>query len=172
MATLFIDVDVRPILQAGGEPFGAIMQALDGLAPNQGLRLLAPFKPVPLFGVMQSRGFVGEARELDGNDWEVLFRPATDVAAEPAGVPAVADDGAWPAPVVQLDNRDLDPPEPMVRILAELERLQAGEVLSALLRRKPVFLFPELTSRGYQWQGAFDADRSTYQLLVRRGTTA
>src|SRR5205814_4226079 len=76
MTTEFVDVDVRPILRAGGEPFSAIMQAVEGLEPGQGVRLFATFKPIPLFGVMGSRGFSHEAIELDDGEWEVLFRPA------------------------------------------------------------------------------------------------
>jgi hypothetical protein len=52
MTAEFIDVDVRPILRAGGEPFSVIMQAVEGLEPGQGIRLLATFKPIPLFGVL------------------------------------------------------------------------------------------------------------------------
>ena len=51
MTTEFVDVDVRPILRAGGEPFSAIMQAVEGLEPGQGVRLFATFKPIPLFGM-------------------------------------------------------------------------------------------------------------------------
>lgn len=167
MTTAFLDVDVRPILRAGGEPFGTIMQALDVLAPDQGLRLFATFKPVPLFGVMGSRGFTHEARELDGGEWEVLFRPAAGERDDYLAVARPAGDEAWPEPATYLDNRDLDPPEPMVRILAAAEALRAGEVLCALLCREPVFLLPELAKRGHQWRGGFETDGSTYRILVR-----
>lgn len=50
--------------------------------------------------------------------------------------------------IVTLDNRGLSPPEPMLRILAALERREPGETLEALLDRRPVFLFPELEERG------------------------
>jgi hypothetical protein len=55
----------------------------------------------------------------------------------------------------------------MARILEATERLLPGEVLSALLLREPRFLFPELTRRGHQWRGDFDAKRTTYRILVR-----
>ena len=35
MTTEFVDVDVRPILRAGGERFSVIMQAVEGLEPGQ-----------------------------------------------------------------------------------------------------------------------------------------
>jgi TusA-related sulfurtransferase len=71
--------------------------------------------------------------------------------------------------VQHLDNRDLDPPEPMVRILETIETMAPGEVLSALLCREPIFLFPELAKRGHGWRGAFEADGKTYKVLVRVG---
>ena len=143
--TRYIDVDVRPILRAGGEPFSAIMAALDRLQADEGMRLYATFKPIPLFGVMADRGFAHFEREIDGGEWEVLFTRAE----------------------IRLDNRDLEPPEPMVRILGAAEQLAPGETLSALLRREPVFLFPHLEKRGFRWLGGFTPDGSTYELTVR-----
>lgn len=167
MTTALLDVDVRPILRAGGEPFGAIMQALEALGPDQGLRLFATFKPVPLFSLMESRGFTHEARELDGGEWEVLFRPEqVDGGDEDVEPEFSTIEAAWPAPTRYLDNRDLDPPEPMVRILSALETMREGESLSAVLCREPVFLFPELARRGHQWRGGFEPDGTTYKVLV------
>src|SRR5690606_38552461 len=66
-------LDVRPTLRAGGEPFQEIMQAVASLDSGQGLRLLATFRPVPLFKVMQNKGYAHSERPLDGGDWEVIF---------------------------------------------------------------------------------------------------
>ena len=163
--TEYVDVDVRPILRAGGEPFSVIMSALESLDPGQGLRLYATFKPVPLFAVMGDKGFVHSERALDAGEWEILFTPAAkQQTAAPIATPTFDN---WPQPTVKLDNRDLDPPEPMVRILAAAEKLEPGETLSALLRREPVFLFPQLEKRGYHWLGGFTPDGATYQLTVR-----
>jgi uncharacterized protein (DUF2249 family) len=167
--TDFVDVDVRPTLRAGGEPFGQIMAAVNALAPGQGLRLFATFKPTPLLHVLGSKGFTHEAKEIGGGDWEVLFTPG-GVGGEDSETRAAPDDGQeWPSPVHHLDNRDLDPPEPMVRILAAVESMAPGEVLSALLCREPVFLFPQLAKRGHIWRGGFEPDGATYKVLVRVG---
>ncbi len=169
MTNTFVEVDVRPVLRAGGEPFEQIMAAVNTLKPGEGLRLLATFKPTPLLHVLASKGFSHETRELAGGDWEVLFSPS----AKPPGDVAVADgpsDGrGWPEPVQQQDNRDLDPPEPMVKILAALETMAPGQVLSALLCREPLFLLPELAKRGHSWRGGFEADGTTYKILIRVG---
>lgn len=170
MAMEMADLDVRPTLRNGGEPFQEIMEAVGALAPGQGLRLLATFKPVPLFSVLGARGFEHEEREIGGGDWEVLFRPAgTNSNAQSAAAAPRDPAGDWPAPARQLDNRDLDPPEPMVRILAAAEEMKNGEVLSALVCREPLFLLPELAKRGHAWRGAFEADGQGYKILIRIG---
>lgn len=182
MASSFVDVDVRPILRSGGEPFGKIMQAVAALGPGEGLRLLATFKPTPLLRVMGSKGFTHEAREIGGGDWEVLFSPelqpdtpASQEAPSPLKAASASpasqkrDDSSWPEPVRHLDNRELDPPEPMVRIMAATESMAPGEVLSALLCREPIFLLPELARRGHAWKGGFEPDGTTYRILIRVG---
>ncbi|MGB3833050.1 MAG: DUF2249 domain-containing protein [Mesorhizobium sp.] len=165
------DLDVRPILRDGGEPFGAIMQAVAALAPGQSLRLLATFKPIPLFQVLGQRGFEPSAREIGDGDWEVIFTPVgAPPAPEPerAEPPAAAGDDAWPEPVVELDNRELEPPEPLVRTLEGVETLEPGQTLAALLPREPVFLFEELETRGHQWRGAAEPE-GHYRVVIRRG---
>jgi uncharacterized protein (DUF2249 family) len=168
------ELDVRPILRDGGEPFSAIMQAVDALAPGQSLRLLATFKPIPLFHVMGSRGFEPTAREIGNGDWEVIFVPADSRSgdevpqSEPAAGGASSADETWPAPLTEMDNRDLDPPEPMVRTLEGVEALSAGQTLAALLPREPLFLFKELEARGHSWRGAFEP-AGHYRLVIRRG---
>lgn len=162
-----LELDVRPILRNGGEPFGAIMAAVNSLMPGQALMLLATFKPVPLFRVMESKGFGSEATELENGDWQVLFRPSVPIAA--AGGSSADNPDSWAEPAHYLDCSDLDPPQPMVQILEQLEVMGEGEVLFALLGREPVFLFPELKGRGHAWVGAFDETGEAYRLMVRAG---
>lgn len=162
-------VDVRPILRSGGEPFQIIMEAVNGLLPGQGLKLLATFRPQPLFRVMANRGYDHEAQEIGGGDWEVLFTPQAGTAGSVAVSVDADSPETWPDPSEHLDLSDLDPPEPMVRILAAADTLAPGEVLFAVLAREPVFLFPELEKRGHQWVGNFDATGSAYRILVRAG---
>ncbi len=161
------ELDVRPILREGGEPFSAIMEAVGALAPGQSLRLLATFKPIPLFHVLGQRGFEPAAREIGNGDWEVVFTPVVQPAQD-APRPTAAQDDVWPDPVVELDNRDLEPPEPMVRTLEGVEALVPGQTLAALLPREPVFLFDELESRGHLWRGALQAE-GHYRVVIRRG---
>lgn len=59
-------IDVREV---DGEPFGDIVDALDELESDEILELVAPFEPVPLYSVLDNRGFDHETSE-DGD----LFR--------------------------------------------------------------------------------------------------
>lgn len=165
-----LDLDVRPQIAEGQEPFAAIMAAADALAPGQALRLIAPFRPVPLFNVMANRGFASQDHRRPDGAWEVIFTPLDEVAPEQGIAPGSAPGAVlWPDPVQVLDLAGLAPPEPMVRILEELTAMPPGEVLFALLDREPMFLFPELAQRGHEWAGNFAADRQSYRLLIRRG---
>lgn len=164
------DLDVRPILAAGEEPFAAIMAAVDALEPGESLRLIAPFRPAPLFSVMANRGYAATDRALPDGGWEVVFAPLADRMPEAGFAPGTATGaGAWPDPSEVLDLLGLMPPEPMVRILEVLEEMAPDTVLFALLEREPMFLFPELAMRGHEWAGNFSPDGSAYRLLVRRG---
>lgn len=69
-------LDVRPDLAAGREPFSRIMAAVDELASGESLELIAPFEPVPLYGVLENRGYGHESEALPGGSWKVTFRPA------------------------------------------------------------------------------------------------
>ncbi|WP_347267086.1 DUF2249 domain-containing protein [Paracoccus sp. (in: a-proteobacteria)] len=162
------ELDVRPALAAGDEPFGLIMDAVAALAPGMSLRLIAPFKPVPLFNVMAREGFSAEARQRRDGDWEVLFTP--EHRPETTLAPGTASHAnLWPDPQRSLDLTGMMPPEPMVQILTGLEEMAPGAVLFALLDREPLLLFPELAARGHEWAGNFAPDGASYRLMVRRG---
>ncbi|MEH7010398.1 DUF2249 domain-containing protein [Neobacillus niacini] len=53
-----------------------------------------------------------------------------------------------------LDNRGLEPPQPMMRTLAALENLGEGEgegeVLTIINDRRPMFLYEQLEELGYK----------------------
>jgi tRNA 2-thiouridine synthesizing protein A len=51
---------------------------------------------------------------------------------------------------VILDNRGLEPPQPMMRTLAALETLMDNEVLTIINDRRPMFLYEQLEELGYK----------------------
>ena len=165
-----LELDVRPQLARGEEPFGAIMAAADRLRPGQALRLIAPFRPAPLFTVMADRGYGASDHRRPDGAWEVIFSPVGRTPAGPGLAAGLAPDAVlWPDAVLSLDLTGLMPPEPMVRILEALAGMEAGEVLFALLEREPVFLFPELAARGHEWAGNPAPDGTCFRLMIRSG---
>jgi tRNA 2-thiouridine synthesizing protein A len=48
-----------------------------------------------------------------------------------------------------LDVRGLEQPEPLIRVLAALGELAAGEYLHLLSHRDPVLLYPLLAQQGF-----------------------
>lgn len=49
-----------------------------------------------------------------------------------------------------LDNRGLEPPQPMMRTLSALEKLNKGDVLKIINDRRPMFLYEQLDDLGYK----------------------
>lgn len=63
-------LDVREI---EGPPFGEITAALERLEDDRRLRLIASFEPVPLYEVLEERGFAFETDQRSENEWHVLI---------------------------------------------------------------------------------------------------
>lgn len=66
-------LDVRPDLERGDEPFARIMEAAAAVAPGQQLVIIAPFEPVPLYGVLGGRGFSHQTTRQSADEWTVTF---------------------------------------------------------------------------------------------------
>jgi uncharacterized protein (DUF2249 family) len=187
-----VELDVRPDLRAGREPFARILSTVAALEPGAVLHLRAPFEPVPLETLLAKRGFVHRAVAHDPEDWSVWFyRPgpgpvtqrATERAASPidesssshadtarssrlAESPAPPSAAAPARPVeVPLDVRGLEPPEPMIRTLAALEQLPANAVLVQINDRVPHFLLPLLGERGFAF--TFDETARSGEVRLR-----
>jgi len=106
---------------------------------------------------------------------------AADDASSGAGACAAAGDvdggehegsggeheGSGGEQAVHLDNRGLQPPQPMLRILAAADRLAPGGVIIAHNDRAPVYLYPELEARGLQWETELQPDGSAI-IRIRR----
>lgn len=157
-----LELDVRPILRSGGEPFGAIMGAVGQLAPRQRLRLYASFRPEPLFSVMAAKGFSGDAQPLEGGDWVVVFTPMDGDNDDAGDSPE-----DWPDPTYYLDCTDPESPEAGERILSRIARMEAGEVLFALTAGEPTALYPRLRTAGHAWVGDYDEDGLAFRIMIR-----
>lgn len=142
------ELDVRPGIASGGEPFRMIMDAAEALPPGGVLRIRSPFDPTPLHRVLGGLGFSHVVREHAPDDWQTdYWRPDA------------------PEPLV-LDVRGLAPPEPLERTLATLAELPGDRPLLQINDRVPAFLLPLLDERGYRYSIGED-ERGTLTRIWR-----
>ena len=66
-------IDVRPVIASGGEPLGEILAAADTVPEGGRLVVIAPFDPIPLYGVMRQMGFSHESELVSGGGVRVVF---------------------------------------------------------------------------------------------------
>ncbi len=66
-----------------------------------------------------------------------------------------------------VDLRDLEAPEPMEKILSACTRLGPDEKYLAHLPHLPAPLFPQLETRGLNWQ-VFEQEDGSAIVLIRR----
>jgi len=69
--------------------------------------------------------------------------------------------------VEEMDLKGLEPPQPMVRIMAALEESPKGHHLRALLDRKPVYLIPLIEEAGHSYTIS-QRDPETWVLLITK----
>lgn len=162
---LIVTLDVRPIFARGGEPLGAILAAVEALAQGQTLRLIAPFRPVPLFRVMARRGYDHHETRLPDRGWQIDFAPATHQLGQGSALDAFD----WPEPTAFLDLTARTPEDAADRIRAAFQHIPPGEVLFVLVTDEPVALLNELAEAGHEWAGNPATDGSGFRLLLHRG---
>lgn len=105
MTTDPVRLDVRPIIGAGDEPFETIIAAADAIAEGGVLELTAPFQPLPLYPVMQRRGFAATTEQRAPDEWVVRFRQ-TGITAETL-LAAVAERHPSTTPILAKYGFDL-----------------------------------------------------------------
>ena len=162
-----VTLDVRPEIREGRDPFTRIMATVDGLKGEEALRLLAPFEPVPLFRVMAKRGFSHESRPTGTGDWEVLFERSSEASVASGKTPATSPSPCGCSPVIEVDARGLEPPQPLIVILEALAAMPDGGQLRACTDRRPVHLFEQLEERGFAGETK-EQDDGSFVTTIRR----
>ena len=82
MPETIITLDVRETIRAGQEPFPRIMEAVGRLRDGEQLRILAPFEPRPLIGVLAAQGFTAKITPIDDGDFEIIFSVPTPAESD------------------------------------------------------------------------------------------
>ena len=151
MSRKIVDLDVREILRQHGEPFELIMETFGQVGENDVLQLHATFEPTPLMRVQGKQGFQNAVQQVDDDYFIIQFyRQAASV------------------PLWHIDNRGLEPPQPMIRTLEWLDghrEIEAGTMgLEIWNERVPALLLPELEERRLRYE---IADEGAMTVVVR-----
>ncbi|MBW2713670.1 MAG: DUF2249 domain-containing protein [Deltaproteobacteria bacterium] len=127
-----VELDVCPILDTGKDPLETITGILSNMAPDGLFLVSAPFRPSPLVQLLESRGYNVQVQKVANKTWEL------EVMGELA-------------PKIK-DYRELEAPEPLQRILEQVETLAPGQAMMARLPRVPHPLFVRLKERALRWE--------------------
>jgi uncharacterized protein (DUF2249 family) len=142
-------LDVRPIIDSGKDPFLEIMGKVKSLKDNEVFHLINSFEPLPLYSVLQSKGYE-HWTEKDDIVFNVFFYKK-DVARSEDNE-EIKNNQESPADyenVIELDVRELAPPEPIIKILENILKVDEKSVMVVHHHREPMMLYPELEKRGY-----------------------
>lgn len=185
-----VELDVRPHLRKKLEPFQLIMETVKKLEADDIFVLHATFKPSPLLGMLKLRGFAGQSVQSGKEHWITTFvnkknkrwlhetadaDTGSDAAVEASSEEAAASDISTTAAantsplLIELDNRCLEPPQPMIRTLAALERIHPEGEVVIHNDRVPVFLIEELNSLGCAYSVEEQPD-GTAKVSIRKKT--
>ncbi|MCB9247762.1 MAG: DUF2249 domain-containing protein [Ignavibacteriales bacterium] len=144
-------LDVRPIIDSGKDPFLDIMSYIKDLNDDEIFFLINSFEPIPLYSVLSKKGF-DHFTEKKENVFEIYFFKSdhvknTSLHSEENNIDNQENELSN---VIEIDVRELEPPEPMGIILEALSQVDAKTLLLVHHHREPMMLYPKLGERGYQ----------------------
>lgn len=167
-----VELDVRPILNSGKDPFNMILKQVKGLKTRQTLKLINDFEPIPLILMLGKQGFQSHSEIVDGNTYNTYFFKSDEVILPDAKPLGSSDDFEAKVKLFEgrtktIDVRHLEMPLPMLTILDELENLPADQALYVNHKRIPVFLLPELEERKFEYRAKEIAEGDVKLFIFR-----
>ncbi|TBH20077.1 DUF2249 domain-containing protein [Thermus thermamylovorans] len=169
-APLGFHLDVRPILEGGGEPFQAIMAAAQEVEPGKKLVLEVLFEPIPLYRVLGKQGFLAWCERLGERHYRAHFyRRGVGEGPGVATGPGALSEADWQDYQAEVHiEENLEPPLPMMRVLEALAGLKPGEKLLVHHVRRPVHLLARLQEEGHAYL-LRDLGPGQVRILIRKG---
>lgn len=167
-----IELDVRPVIESGKDPFNIITGKIKQLKIGEVLKLVNSFEPVPLIQLLTKQGFDYYVETINENLVNTYFHKTANVKT--IETPVKKTGGDWNElskryenKLVTIDVRHLEMPLPMMTILEALEKLSAGHALFVYHKRIPVFLLPELTERKFDYRIKEVSDGEVHLLIFK-----
>lgn len=166
------ELDVRPVIETGKDPFSMITRKIKQLAPGKVLKLVNSFEPVPLINILSKQGFEYYVETVNENLVNTYFHKTANTKEQIAAAPKSSDN--WEKLLLQFKNhlvtidvRHLQMPQPMHTILDTLETLPADKALFVYHKRIPVFLLPELAERNFDHRIKEIGDGEVHLLIFK-----
>lgn len=156
--------DVRPIIDDGADPLKEILHEFKETAPGHILCVINSFIPTPLIHLLkQQKAVDAYVKNVNLNEFHTYFlkgneENTADEAAEDSGNIHSDDFETFAAICAsfethktrEIDVRELEMPEPMHKILAELDSLPGDHALYVHHKRVPVYLLEELADKDFE----------------------
>ena len=154
-----VELDVRPILKGGVDPFETIMDKLKEMNDDQTLLVINSFEPVPLLNILKNKGYEYEVERPDSGVVHAYLKKShsgetKDIEPDHSEENKLTFEQVeikYAGKLKEIDVKDLEMPLPMVTILEELENLTVSNALYVHHKKLPQYLLPELKDRGYSY---------------------
>ncbi len=172
-------LDVREGLANGIDPFGEIMAAVKNFTDNEVLKIINTFEPAPIINVLKQKGFIAKVEHISEKEIHTYLKKVkTDNSNEinqKAKEEAKTDDidsvfASFKEKFKEIDVRDLEMPQPMVKILEELDSLPDDHCLYVHHKKVPQFLLPQLDERNYVYLSK-EIDMDNTKMLIFKKLT-
>ena len=166
-----VELDVRPILEGGTDPFDAIMAKLKTMDESHTLLIINTFEPIPLLNILKKKGYTYETERPENGVVHTYLEKFDGEVKEVSDETAVTElsfeqvEQNFTGKMKEVDVRNLEMPMPMVTILEEIEGIAEDHALYVHHKKLPQYLIPELEDRGYQWVSN-EIDESNIKLII------
>ena len=149
-------LDVRPLLAKGEDPFNILQKALKKLQNDEVLEVLIDFEPIPLIRIQEKKGYLtltlvengvyhtyfkaGGTEEKESNSAEGSIKTVSQLEYDELI-------NNFSGELITLDVRNLEMPEPLVKILEAIENFKENTGLKIFHKKIPQHLLPELEAK-------------------------
>ncbi|MCO6494437.1 MAG: DUF2249 domain-containing protein [Bacteroidetes bacterium] len=168
-----VELDVRPILDSGGDPLNTIMMNVNKLSSQQALKIINTFEPTPVIMILEKRGFVAYTEIINDNLVHTYLYNTNGVKEIKAEIKN--DTAGWEQMMAKYEGKidevrveKLEPPLPMMMVLEACDNLKDGRAVYVYHKRIPVFLLPELQDRNLDYRINEIADGDVRILIFKR----
>ncbi len=143
-----VGLDVREDIAAGNDPFIKIMGTVKSLKNDEVLKITNVFEPIPLYSILKKKGLEHYTERTD-DIWQIYFYKEESLEENEIEENAY-EATAVEEKVIELDVRNLPPPEPMIKIFEMLPQMDDKTVMLVHHHREPMMLYEKLEERGFE----------------------